>query len=40
MYDELSKSVAFGQKSRHFIDQDELKGGRDHMKMNFEFFQI
>ena len=26
-YDELSKSVAFGQKFRYFTGQNELKGG-------------
>ena len=33
-----SESVAFGQKLRHFTDQNGTKG--DHMKMNFEYFQI
>ena len=27
MYEELSKSVAFGQKLRHFTDQNGPKGG-------------
>ena len=37
-YDELCESVAFGQKWRYFTDQHGPKG--DHMKMNFEYFQI
>ena len=36
--DELSESAAFGQKM-YFTDQDGPTGG-DHMKMNFEHFQI
>ena len=37
-YYELSESVAFGQKLRYFTDQNGSMG--DHMKMNFEYFQI
>ena len=37
-YDELSESVAFGQKLRYFTDQNGPRG--DHVKMNFEYFQI
>ena len=33
----MSESVAFGQKLRYFKDQN-LRG--NHMKMNFEYFQI
>ena len=38
MYDEMSESVAFGQKLRYFTDQNGSK--EDHMKMNFGCFQI
>ena len=33
-----SEPVAFGKKLRYFTDQNGAK--RDHMKMNFEYFQI
>ena len=43
-YDELSESVAFGQKLRYFtavrgILQTRMDERGDHMKMNFEYFQ-
>ena len=37
-YDELSELVAFGQKLRYFTDQNGPRG--DHVKINFEYFQI
>ena len=37
-YDELSESVAFGQKLMYFADQNVPKV--NDMKMNFEYFQI
>ena len=37
-YNELSESVAFGQKLRYFTDQNGPKW--EHAKMNFLYFQI
>ena len=37
-YDDLSESVAFGQKLRYYTDHKGPMG--DHVKINFEYFQI